>query len=529
MTESYDYIVIGSGAAGSIVAERLTRDPSHRVLLVEAGERSRSPLLQIPAAETWLMGKTNYDWSFQTDPDPTLDGRALTIPRGRVLGGSTAINGMLFVRGQAADFNDWEAAGCPGWSWQDVLPAYRRLERSGISGPSRGEHGRISVNEPREHHTLVDAFIRAAANKGFTVGNDYNSGHQNGFGYYQVNHWAGKRSSPLTEHLLPAMRRKNLNVLTKHHAHRLVIQAGRAVGIEVQANSETTRYKCEREIVLSAGVAGSPAILERSGIGQPSLLRALGIPVVHELPGVGENLQDHFAVRVRWRVQKPITFNEASRGIHLLHALRKYALNRKGFLSLPIALGYGFVSVDGSVRPDTQFHFSPATYGAGPTRRLERQPGMTIGIYPLRPLARGSIHIRSRDPRIAPSIRTNFLEHQQDIEILIKGVELARTLVSDQAFDEYRGQELLPGADISDRITLTQFARSSGDTSYHPVGTCRMGQDNHAVVEPDLRLRGIGGVRVIDASVMPSLVSGNTQAASMLIGEIGAELLTASG
>lgn len=524
---AYDYVIVGAGAAGCVLAGRLTEDPGVRVLLLESGRERRSPLLSIPAAETVLMGNPRYDWCFETDADPTIEGRSVGIPRGRLLGGSNAINGMIFVRGQREDYDDWERLGNPGWSWDGVLPYFRSMEHAhDLDGDSRGKDGLISVGLPRDRDELCDAFLVAAAKTGYPENPDYNSGDQEGFGYYQVNHEEGRRSSAAGTYLKLARGRSNLTLLTDAHVTALRFEGTRCVGVTIWHGGQERRADCLREVIVSAGAVQSPQLLELSGIGSADVLRNAGVPVVHHLPGVGENFCDHFAARLRWRVRWPITFNERSRGLGLAREIVTYLRDRRGLLSLPIALGHGFVRTsDDETRPDVQFHFAPASYGEGASRRLDTAPGMTVGVYPLRPESRGSIHIRSRKPLTPPAIRPRFLDSEADRTRLVAGMRIARRIVEDPALDAYRAHELVPGADVRTDEELLAYARAHGDTSYHPVGTCRMGDDPMAVVDHRLRVHGVAGLRVIDASVMPSMVSGNTNAASMMIGEKGAAIV----
>ncbi|MFI9243936.1 GMC family oxidoreductase [Streptomyces sp. NPDC053086] len=523
----HDYIIVGSGAAGSVLAGRLTENPTISVLLLEAGRERRSPLLTVPAAETVLMGNPHYDWCFETDADPTIDGRSVSIPRGRLLGGSNAINGMIFVRGQRQDYDEWERLGSPGWSWDGVLPYFRSMERvSQIEGESRGRNGPISVALPRERDELCDAFLASAVKAGYPENPDYNSGDQEGFGYYQVNHEDGRRSSAGRTYLKEARRRPNLTLVTDAHVSGLRFDGTRCVGVRYRHHGADHEADCGREVIVSAGTVQSPQLLELSGIGSADVLGGAGVPVVHHLPGVGENFRDHFAARLRWRVRRPITFNERSRGLGLVREVVEYARTRRGLLSLPIALGFGFVRTSQQEkRPDVQFHFAPASYGEGSSRRLDTSPGMTLGVYALRPESRGSIHIRSRNPLTAPSIRPRFLDTDNDRARLVAGMRIARLIVEQPGLDPYRAHELTPGSDVRTDEELLAYARAHGDTSYHPVGTCRMGNDPMAVVDERLRVHGTHGLRVIDASVMPTMVSGNTNAASMMIGEKGAALV----
>ncbi len=524
---NYHYIIVGAGAAGCVLASRLTEDPSINVLVLEAGHERRTPLLSVPAGEVVLMGNPNYDWCFETEPDPTLSGRRLRIPRGRLLGGSNAINGMIYVRGQRIDYDTWAQRGNQGWSYADVLPYFKRLERfSGYGNEGRGRDGPVHVTTPRERDELCDAFLCAATSVGYALNTDYNGDRQDGFGYYQVTQKEGRRWSVVDAYLKQARLRPNLTVVTEARVTRVSFSGHRCIGVSYLRRGHQLDVRSDGEVILSAGVVQSPQILELSGIGSEVVLRAAKVHVLKHLPGVGENLRDHFAVRMKWRVKKPVTFNERTRGLPLLREIGRYLVARRGLLSLPIALGHGFIRSSPAVEePDIQFHFAPASYGPSSCRRLDNKPGMTLGVYPLRPESTGSIHIHSNDPFDPPAIRSRFLSSEVDQACLVAGMRAARRIVESTTMDDYRDHELAPGSQRASDADLLAYARDHGDTSYHPVGTCRMGHDALAVVDDRLRVHGFSGLRVIDASVMPTMVSGNTNAATLMIAEKGAAMI----
>jgi choline dehydrogenase len=526
----YDYVIIGAGSAGCVLANRLSEDPSKTVLLLEAGGKDDGFWIPIPVGFAKLLNSKTYNWNFQTEPEPGVKNRVIPIPRGKTLGGSSSINGMLYVRGNPLDYDTWSQFGNRGWSYESVLPYFRKSENFEPGGDaSRGRGGPLNVTNMIEHHEILDGLIDAAAAEGFPRNPDYNNGHQEGFGYYQVTQKDGRRWSTARAFLDPARNRPNLHVETDAHATSLLMDGKRCVGVAYKQRGETREARAGIEVVLAAGAVQSPQLLELSGIGQPALLQANGIAVKHELPGVGENYRDHFCPRMNWRVKLPITLNEQTRGLNFARELVKYFTQRKGIMTFTAGIVYGFARTRPELaEPDVQFHFAHASYATAATRVLDRQPGMTLAVYQCRPESKGSIHIRSADPFDKPIIRPNFLADPLDQQTVVAGLKLGRRIVENTAMDKYRAYEMNPGDGVRTDEEFLDFARGNGQTTYHVVGTCRMGNDPMAVVDDQLRVRGIAGLRVVDASVMPTMVSGNTNAATIMIAEKGADLIKAA-
>lgn len=525
----YDYIIVGAGSAGCVLANRLTEDGRSRVLLLEAGPKDSSMWINIPVGFTKLLNSEKYNWNFATDPEPNAAGRSIPIPRGKTLGGSSSINGMLYVRGNPLDYNTWAQFGNRGWSYDSVLPYFKKSEHYEVGGDdTRGTGGPLNVAPMRERAELLDAFIDAAEDEGYPKNPDYNNGKQEGFGYYQVTQKNGERWSTARGFLDPIRDRPNLRVETEAMTLRVLLEGKRAVGVEYMQGGKTIEARCDREVILSAGAVKSPHILELSGIGQPTLLQSLGIPVQHELRGVGENYRDHYAPRMNWRVKLPVTLNEQTRGLSFVKEIIKYYTKRTGVLTYTAGIVYGFVRTRPELEePDVQFHFAHASYGSAATRVLEKEPGMTLTVYQCRPESKGSIHARSGDPFAAPAIRANYLADPYDQRVIVDGMKIGRRIIQNRMLDKYRAFEMNPGDKVQTDDEWLDFARGNGQTTYHVIGTCKMGQDPMAVVDDTLRVHGIAGLRVVDASIMPTVPSGNTNAAVIMIAEKGADMIRA--
>ena len=527
----FDYIVVGAGSAGCVLAGRLSEDPTNKVLLLEAGGKDDSFWISIPVGFSKLLNNKKYNWCFETEPEPNCKGRTIPIPRGKTLGGSSSINGMLYVRGNPLDYNTWAQFGNRGWSYDAVLPFFKKSEHfeRNNNDPARGYGGPLNVAEMRENHELCDAFIDAAVSEGFKRSPDYNNGEQEGFGYFQVTQKNGRRWSTARAFLDAARSRPNLKIETDAQCTGVILDGNRCVGVSYMQGGQTREARCNAEVVLAAGAVQSPHILEISGIGQPELLRSFGVDVKHELPGVGENYRDHYAPRMNWRVKLPITLNEQTRGLTFAREIAKFFMNGRGILTFTAGIAFGFIKSRPELEePDIQYHFAHASYGSAAVRALEREPGMTLTAYQCRPESKGSIHLRSADPLAAPAIRPNFLADPIDQQVLVAGLKIGRRIIDNAAMDKYRAFEMNPGAAVQSDADWLDFARMNGQTTYHVVGTCKMGNDPMAVVDDELRVRGIEGLRVADASIMPTMVSGNTNAATIMIAEKGADFMRQS-
>ena len=529
MSEVFDYIIVGTGSAGSVLAAGLSEAAGATVLVLEAGGWDSNPFIHIPAGYVRTINSDVVNWRFDIEPEAHTGNRPMPLPRGKVVGGSSSINGMLYVRGNARDFDDWAQMGNLGWSYEDVLPFFRKGERREGGDPVyRGRDGALTVSDMRSSHELTEAAIRAAEQLGYPHNPDYNGASQDGFAYFQVCQRGGLRHSAFRAFLKPALTRGNIELRTRAMATRVVVEAGRAAAVEYRRGGRLERAEARGEIVLAAGAVQSPQLLELSGIGRPGILRAQGVPVIAELPGVGENYRDHYMVRPVWRIVRTRTLNELSRGLPFLRELVRYALTRRGLLTTPPGMVAGFVrSRPELAAPDIQYHIIPASYDDQSTKKLARTPGMTVSTYQMRPASTGSIHIRSPSADEQPAIVGNYLSAEYDRAAVVAGLRIARELMRTDAMSRYVAFEEAPGEEVATDAEWLDWALATGVAIYHPVGTCRMGppRDPGAVVDPRLRVRGVRGLRVVDASVMPTLTSGNTHAPTMMIAEKAAAMM----
>jgi len=531
MVDTFDYVIVGAGSAGCVLANRLSEDPNVRVCLLEAGGFDRNPWIHLPVGYAKTMVMPAVNWLFDTEPDPHTANRPLPVPRGRVLGGSSSINGLIYVRGQSLDYDGWAQLGNRGWSYDEVLPYFKKAEHREGDGDLayRGRGGPLNVADVRETDALLDKVVLAGESLGVACNPDYNGAQQEGFGYYQTTMKNGRRMSAARAYLHPVLNRKNLTLETDAHATRVRFEGRRAVAVEFRQRQVERRVRAAREVLLAAGAIQSPQLLELSGIGKPDRLSAHGIEVVEALPGVGENLHDHYIVRLTFRIQGARTLNERLRGPALLAEAAKYIFGRGGALTAPAGIVYGFVRTRPEVEtPDVQYHVAHASFRDSKKRILDNFPGLTIGPCQLRPESRGCVHIRSPDPFAAPAIRPNFLHQPRDRETLVAGMRMARELVAASPLAEHVIGEITPGDEVDSDEALVDYAARTGATLYHPVGTCKMGGDPMAVVDDSLRVHGVEGLRVVDASIMPRLTSGNTNAPTIMIAEKAADTIKVS-
>jgi choline dehydrogenase len=529
----FDFIIVGAGSAGCTLAGRLTESGAHRVLLLEAGGSDRRLWIQLPIG----YGKSFYDprvnWMYRTEPEPELGGRQGYWPRGKVLGGSSSINAMVHVRGQAADFDDWQAGGNPGWGWKDVLPYFRKSEDFEGTDPSRGAGGPLYVRDVSgDCHPLCDSYLRACAEIGLERTPDFNGVNQEGVGLYQITARNGLRMSAARAYLWPAMKRTNLRVETRAHATRILFEGRRAVGVEYSHGGATTTARASCEVILAAGSINSPQLLQLSGVGDATLLKDAGIAVVHDSPAVGRNLQDHLCIDHLYRSRRPTLNEELGTWRGRLRAGLRYMAQRRGPLAMSVNQGGGFIRTRPDLtRPNIQLYFSPLSYtravpGKRALMRPDRFPGFLLGAQPCRPTSRGHLQIRSGDPFVPPAIFPNSLATEDDRRDMLEASKFLRRLATAPSLAAIIADEMQPGPAVQSDEELADDVRRRASSVFHPVSTCRMGPDERQdVVNHELMVHGIHGLRVVDASVFPSVTSGNTNAPTIMVAEKGADLI----
>ena len=531
VSERYDFVVVGAGSAGCVLANRLSADPRHRVLLLEAGGRDNWIWLHIPVGYLFAIGDPRADWRFKTAAEKGLNGRAIAYPRGRVVGGSSAINGMIYMRGQAADYDGWRQLGLEGWGWDDVLPFFKRHEDyHGGASALHGAGGEWRVERPRVSWPILDAVRDAAVEVGIAKVDDFNRGDNEGSAYFDVNQRRGRRWSAARGFLKPVLNRPNLRVVTGAHVERLIFEGRRAVGLRYAADGIGHEARAGGEIALAAGAIGTPQLLELSGVGRPEIVASLGRELVHASPGVGENLQDHLQLRTIFRVAGARTLNVEYRSLLRRAGMAlDYALRRRGPMTMaPSQLGVFARSSPDFAAANLEFHVQPLSldrFG----EPLHAFPAITLSVCNLRPTSRGSSHAVAPDPLAAPEIRPNYFSTDEDAGVAVDSIRLARRIAAAPALAPFHPEEHLPGAAAQSDAELVAAVGDIGTTIFHPVGTAKMGRgdDPTAVVDASLKLRGVGGIRIADASVMPRIISGNTAAPTMMIAEKAAAMILA--
>ncbi|MCK7460525.1 choline dehydrogenase [Idiomarina aminovorans] len=529
VNEKFDYIIVGAGSAGCVLANRLTEDPETSVLLLETGGSDKSIFIQMPTALSIPMNTKKYAWQFHTEPEPYLNKRQMHCPRGKVLGGSSSINGMVYVRGHARDFDEWQELGAKSWGYQHCLPYFKKAEDWAFGADDyRSKDGPLAVNNGNNmQNPLYKAFIKAGVDAGYMETSDYNGFQQEGFGAMHMTVKNGVRWSAANAYLKPAMGRSNLTIKTGVQVSKVLLEEKRAIGIELYENSSTARFFVNKDVILSAGPIGSPHILQLSGIGNNDTLSAAGIDTQHELPGVGENLQDHLEFYFQYQCKKPLTLNSKLGPLSKLAIGLRWILFKTGLGATNHFESCGFIrSKEGVEWPDLQYHFLPAAIRYDGKSAFSGH-GFQLHIGHNKPKSRGWVKVKSSDPFTPPKIQFNYLQHQDDIEAFRACVRLSREIIEQPAMDEYRGKEIQPGNDIVTDEQIDAFVRDAVESAYHPCGTCRMGaeDDDMAVIDSQMQVRGLQGLRVIDSSVFPTIPNGNLNAPTIMVAERAADII----
>lgn len=525
--EKFDYIIVGSGSSGSVIANRLSEINNINICVLEAGGTNQHPFIKMPAGFIKTINDKRFNWCFKTEASQGVNNREIFFPRGKGFGGSSSINGHLYVRGQPDDYNQWAQLGNLGWGYDDILPYFKKSEyRADGNDEYRGKDGPLFVTDIVEKHPICEEFIKGSKELGIALQQDYNSGNQEGIFYYQRTIKNGMRFSASDAFLKPALKRKNVEIHSNTMVLNIIFENKKAIGLVCKKNNKIFKIFAEKEIILCAGAIGTPHLLQVSGVGNPEHLKNIGVSVVHENKNIGEGLQDHYAVRVSNSINKPVSLNERARGYKLALEIMKWFILKKGLISYsPAHVGAFLKSSPEIDLPDLQFVFTPASYTEGMIGKLQNTPGITCGVWQSRPHSRGYVKAISNDINAPPLIQPNYLKEQIDQDLMIEGVKRCRALLKTSNINEIFLKENLPGKDIKTDKEILDYIRNNGGTVYHAIGSCRMGIDNNAVVNSELKVNGIQNLRIADASIMPTMPSGNTNAATMMIAEKASDLI----
>ncbi|MDB9771210.1 GMC family oxidoreductase N-terminal domain-containing protein [Alphaproteobacteria bacterium] len=525
--EKFDYIIVGSGSSGSVIANRLSEINNINICVLEAGGTNQHPFIKMPAGFIKTINDKRFNWCFKTEASQGVNNREIFFPRGKGFGGSSSINGHLYVRGQPDDYNQWAQLGNLGWGYDDILPYFKKSEyKADGNDEYRGKDGPLFVTDIVEKHPICEEFIKGSKELGIALQQDYNSGNQEGIFYYQRTIKNGMRFSASDAFLKPALKRKNLEIHSNTMVLNIIFENKKAIGLVCKKNNKIFKIFAEKEIILCAGAIGTPHLLQVSGVGNPEHLKNIGVSVVHENKNIGEGLQDHYAVRVSNSINKPVSLNERARGYKLALEIMKWFILKKGLISYsPAHVGAFLKSSPEIDLPDLQFVFTPASYTEGMIGKLQNTPGITCGVWQSRPHSRGYVKAISNDINAPPLIQPNYLKEQIDQDLMIEGVKRCRALLKTSNINEISLRENLPGKDIKTDKEILDYIRNNGGTVYHAIGSCRMGIDNNAVVNSELKVNGIQNLRIADASIMPTMPSGNTNAATMMIAEKASDLI----